>query len=429
MNKKLIRLTSGLMTAAVMLSSMSVSAGAISCRKDSFDKSRYKLTGNMAYDAAQIAKSQEGMTCDDLGYSGGDYGQWCDEFAADCLENAGADSSIVAHGGSVADFERVMRSKGAVPVSTPQVGDLVFFGEAHVEIITRVEDGVYYCAGGNNGYYPGNCAGERPIDYMGMAVSVYLRPNYKNSSTPGQQPTVEPQPVYDPYSSENPNSYSVPLRDLYYNQNSLMKGPDVAWLQAVLKKGGYKVDIDGTFGPGTKSAVQQFQRDYGLTADGIVGTGTKAKLIEFWTEKQKKSSYSETFYTDKSLSKVYKKYNVKYGDPLVEPQKPTKSGYSFEGWYDKSTNKLVEVSNEKMNSKLGRSFYAVWKKISTLGDVNKDGSINSSDGLLALEHSVGRTVLSGENFTAADVNMDNKVNSSDTLLILQYSVGKIKQFK
>lgn len=69
---------------------------AICCRKDGFDKSRYTLTGNMAQDVATIAKSQAGRTCSDFGYSGVDYGAWCDEYVADCLENAGCDSSIVA---------------------------------------------------------------------------------------------------------------------------------------------------------------------------------------------------------------------------------------------------------------------------------------------------------------------------------------------
>ena len=105
----------------VPLNSLMISA--ICCRKDGFDKSEYTLTGNMAEDVATIAKSQKGRTGAQLGYTEA----WCDEYVADCLENAGADSSIVGHGGTVADFETVMREKGAMPVSSPQTGDLVFF--------------------------------------------------------------------------------------------------------------------------------------------------------------------------------------------------------------------------------------------------------------------------------------------------------------
>lgn len=88
------------------LSMNPLTVSAICCRKDSFDKSRYTLTGNVAQDVATIAKSQAGRTCSDFGYSGVDYGAWCDEYVADCLENAGCDDSIVAHGGTVADFEK-----------------------------------------------------------------------------------------------------------------------------------------------------------------------------------------------------------------------------------------------------------------------------------------------------------------------------------
>lgn len=162
-------------------------ASAICCRKNGFDKSRYTLTGNMAQDVANIAKSQKGRTCNDFGYSGVDYGAWCDEFVADCIENAGADSSIVGHGGTIEDFERVMRSKGAVTVSSPKAGDLIFFPYSHVEIVTKVENGKVYCAGGNNNSYPGNCAGERAL---WEPARLYLRPNYKNSILDTQKPTI-----------------------------------------------------------------------------------------------------------------------------------------------------------------------------------------------------------------------------------------------
>lgn len=160
-----------------MLPITNLTASAISCQKDGFDKSRYTLSGNMAEDVATIAKSQKGRTGAQLGYTEA----WCDEFVADCIENAGADSSIVGHGGTVADFEAVMRKKGAVEVSSPQVGDLVFFTYSHVEIVTKVENGTVYCAGGNNGgtgnYKTNYCAGERKLY---ATARLYLRPNYKN---------------------------------------------------------------------------------------------------------------------------------------------------------------------------------------------------------------------------------------------------------
>lgn len=186
------------------LSMNTLTVSAICCRKDGFDKSRYTLTGNVAQDVATIAKSQAGRTCSDFGYSGVDYGAWCDEYVADCLENAGCDDSIVAHGGTVADFEKKMRKRGAVVVSSPQPGDLLFFSWSHVEIVTRVEGGTVYCAGGNNQgktYPGGRCAGERNAQgvakSMGGSIRLYLRPNYRNPDPPKPSKWYDSYPLVD----------------------------------------------------------------------------------------------------------------------------------------------------------------------------------------------------------------------------------------
>lgn len=55
-------------------------------------------------------------------------------------------------------------------------------------------------------------------------------------------------------------------------------GTDVEALQKWLTKVGYTLDIDGSFGPLTLTAVKAFQKDQGLTADGIFGPKTNAAL-------------------------------------------------------------------------------------------------------------------------------------------------------
>jgi fibronectin type 3 domain-containing protein len=190
MRRKISKLVATLMVCLVVLSVIpfnTLSVFAISCRKDSFNKN-YTLSGNMAEDVVTIAKAQEGRTGSQFGYTEA----WCDEFVADCIENAGADSSIVGHGGTVADFESVMRGKGAVEVTSPQVGDLVFFTFSHVEIVSKVVDGVPYSVGGNNGstgsYKTNYCRAEHKVSSTG-SVRLYLRPNY-TSNVPPASPTV-----------------------------------------------------------------------------------------------------------------------------------------------------------------------------------------------------------------------------------------------
>lgn len=56
------------------------------------------------------------------------------------------------------------------------------------------------------------------------------------------------------------------------------KGEWVKLAQARLFVNGYKIEVDGDFGPKTKEAVMKFQESYGLTKDGIIGKKTWGKL-------------------------------------------------------------------------------------------------------------------------------------------------------
>lgn len=64
----------------------------------------------------------------------------------------------------------------------------------------------------------------------------------------------------------------------------------------------------------------------------------------------------------------------------------------------------------------------------TYGDINESGTIDASDALLALQHSVQLITLEGNAFVAANVDGNDSVNASDALLILQRSVKLIDSF-
>ncbi|WP_213422649.1 peptidoglycan-binding domain-containing protein [Bhargavaea massiliensis] len=48
--------------------------------------------------------------------------------------------------------------------------------------------------------------------------------------------------------------------------------------QRDMNKVGFKLDVDGSFGPGSRSAAIAFQKKYGLTPDGYFGPSSQAKM-------------------------------------------------------------------------------------------------------------------------------------------------------
>lgn len=63
------------------------------------------------------------------------------------------------------------------------------------------------------------------------------------------------------------------------NLQSGNSGKNVYALQCLLAYRGQSLSIDGSFGPGTKTAVTNYQKSQGLTADGIAGANTLSKLV------------------------------------------------------------------------------------------------------------------------------------------------------
>lgn len=55
-------------------------------------------------------------------------------------------------------------------------------------------------------------------------------------------------------------------------------GAAVRELQALLQRSGYSIAVDGDFGPATRRAVRDFQKDRGLEVDGVVGPKTQQAL-------------------------------------------------------------------------------------------------------------------------------------------------------
>ncbi len=66
--------------------------------------------------------------------------------------------------------------------------------------------------------------------------------------------------------------------------------------------------------------------------------------------------------------------------------------------------------------------------VGTLGDLNADGGVNSTDYALLKRHILGSTVLTGTALKNADVNSDGKADSTDYALMRRYILGLISSF-
>ena len=58
-----------------------------------------------------------------------------------------------------------------------------------------------------------------------------------------------------------------------------IKNEHVRFVQKRLKDLGYKIEVDGSYGPKAKKVVKQFQKDKGLKQDGYLGADTTKKLL------------------------------------------------------------------------------------------------------------------------------------------------------
>ena len=412
------------------LSMNTLTVSAICCRKDGFDKSRYTLTGNVAQDVATIAKSQAGRTCSDFGYSGVDYGAWCDEYVADCLENAGCDDSIVAHGGTVADFEKKMRKRGAVVVSSPQPGDLLFFSWSHVEIVTRVEGGTVYCAGGNNQgktYPGGRCAGERNAQSvaksMGGSIRLYLRPNYKG---------VNPNP---------PTNISIQA-----DRTTITAGESITFTYTIenstdscigIDKDGSRFDtigVSGTSGtvsytfsqPGVYCVITAGSNPYGSACCDGVWIKVNEKTAPFnisiqadRTEIVMGESITFTYTIENSTDSCIgiDKDGSRFDTVNV-------SGTSGSISYTFSQPGVYCVITAGSNPYWAACCDGVWIKVNPIpGDLNSDNTLTTADAVLLQRYLLQERTLTQSQWQTADLNADGTVNGFDLALLRQKLVG------
>ena len=153
-----------------------------------------------------------------------------------------------------------------------QSGDIIYYdwdrlGDSrpadHVGIVEKVVGNALTVIEGNNGNFPNDRVRRREISSSSPLIFGYARPEY---------PSVTFRKSYN-------NTINVFLPTLRKGDS----GNSVKILQAFLIAYEYSTGtsgVDGEFGSDTESAVKQFQKNSGISADGIVGENTWSELLK-----------------------------------------------------------------------------------------------------------------------------------------------------
>ena len=119
--------------------------------------------------------------------------------------------------------------------------------------------------------------------------------------------------------------------------------------------------------------------------------------------------------------------NIKYLDQGVAKATASNGSVTFDIYPQNHTSALVRIiSVNAATNKVTDENIAAVKLNYTLGDVNRDKSIDSLDALRILQYAANRnnTNYALESVQAADVNLDKSVDSLDALRVLQYAANR-----
>lgn len=174
-------------------------------------------------------------------------------------------------------------------------------------------------------------------------------------------------------------------------------------------------------------------KDFVLTVDGGTGTGgfyanaNKFKLT--CTGLPGQYSLVLLLKEDADQSEGTKGIPTESNLQYIDQQniKPTTEFILFPKQMEKGTYNVYVSTNNADLKKVASLEYGTEPEY-TLGDVDGEDGITTTDALLVLQHVAEKETLTGSNFSAADVDKNGKIDTTDAILILQYVAEKIKSF-
>lgn len=218
-------------------------------------------------------KRQENLnkTTDEDRAMGRKYGKkWIGHYVWDCsglTSDCGKKLGLKFYHGSNSSWNKDCAYKGKLTKSTDlPVGAFVYTGtddkKPHIGVYTG-NGMVTEASGTKAGVVQTKLHGGK-WKYWGLGKGITF------DFIPGQTAPVKEEPVKE----------TKPVKVTYPTIKRGSKGEYVTQCQDLLSRDGYKLAVDGIFGPGTQSCVRAFQKKRGLVVDGIVGPKTWAELLK-----------------------------------------------------------------------------------------------------------------------------------------------------
>ncbi|MEV4454423.1 peptidoglycan-binding protein [Microbispora sp. NPDC049633] len=210
---------------------------------------------------------------------------WCDMFLGWCAFEAGGEDGLDIVGEfAFTPWHAAWFARNGRFGNTPKKGSIVFFdwsGTRNISAIDHVGIVIGVDGSGRVVTIEGNTANQVAKRYRTRGTIVgYGYPRYTKDS-PANVVTTKPVSVKTPASASAAPYYPLPRSEWFAERaggKAHNRGDAVKQIQRQLNKRGWKLAVDGIFGPATDHAVRVFQDHHGLTIDGAVGPLTWAAL-------------------------------------------------------------------------------------------------------------------------------------------------------
>lgn len=149
-----------------------------------------------------------------------------------------------------------------------------------------------------------------------------------------------------------------------------------------------------------------------ITSTSNVSITANQTLYAHWTARTYTVSFNANGGSVATSSK-----SVDYDSTYGTLPTPTRTGYTFDGWYTSSSGGTKITSSSNVSITANQTLYAHWEKINIKGDINSDGKFNVADVVLLQKWLLAVPDVKLADWEAADLCEDGRLDVFDLCLM------------